>query len=80
MINSMINEGRQANDMVEGGQVDMPVMSGPLSDKTQREQMQILQNMSLKKKAAEAEEARKQEIHELKLAQMYEKHKSSITT
>jgi len=80
MINSMINEGRQANDMVEGGQIDMTVMSGPLSGKAQREQMQVLQKMSLINKAAKAEEARKQEIHELKLAQMYEKHKSSITT
>ena len=68
MINSMINEGRQANDMVEGGQIDMTVMSGPLSGKAQREQMQVLQNMSLKKKAAEADEARKQEMHKQKYA------------
>ena len=68
MINSMINEGRQANDMVEGGQVDMTVMSGPLSGKAQREQMQVLQNMSLKKKAAEADEARKQKAFEQKYA------------
>jgi hypothetical protein len=68
MINSMINEGRQANDMVEGGQIDMTVMSGPLSGKAQREQMQVLQNMSLKKKAAEADEARKQKAFEQKYA------------
>ena len=68
MINSMINEGRQANDMVEGGQIDMTVMSGPLSGKAQREQMQVLQDMSLKKKAFEAEEARKQKAFEQKYA------------
>jgi len=36
--------------------------------------------MSLKKKAWKQKQAMNQEIHELKLAQMYEKHKSSITT
>ena len=68
VINSMINEGRKANDMVEGGQIDMTVMSGPLSGKAQREQMQVLQDMSLKKKAFEAEEARKQKAFEQKYA------------
>jgi hypothetical protein len=89
-INRMLNETRSANLLAEGKDPNnfeklpegnqMASMSGPLSDKTQREQMQVLQKMSLINKAAEAEEARKQEIHELKLAQMYEKHKSSITT
>jgi hypothetical protein len=89
-INRMLNETKSANLFAEGKDPNnfeklpegnqMASMSGPLSDKTQREQMQVLQKMSLINKAAEAEEARKQEIHELKLAQMYEKHKSSITT
>jgi len=62
-------------------------MMGPLSGKSQREErksqmeeMKNLQEMSLKKKAWESKQAMNQEIHELKLAQMYEKHKSSITT
>jgi len=62
-------------------------MMGPLSGKSQREErksqmeeMKNLQEMSLKKKAWKQKQAMNQEIHELKLAQMYEKHKSSITT
>jgi hypothetical protein len=91
-INAMVAEGRQANAVANstaflnnGTQevsetMPQEPMMGPLSDKSQREQMKVLQDMSLKKKAWEAEEARKQEIHELKLAQMYEKSRSSITT
>jgi len=89
-INRMLNETKSANLFAEGKDPNnfeklpegnqMASMSGPLSDKTQREQMLSLQKMSLINKAAEAEEARKQEIHELKLAQMYEKYRSSITT
>jgi hypothetical protein len=91
-INAMVAEGRQANAVANstaflnnGTQevsetMPQEPMMGPLSDKSQREQMKVLQGMSLKKKAWEAEEARKQEIHELKLAQMYEKSRSSITT
>jgi hypothetical protein len=91
-INAMVAEGRQANAVAnstaflnDGTQevseaMPQEPMMGPLSDKSQREQMKVLQGMSLKKKAWEAEEARKQEIHELKLAQMYEKSRSSITT
>jgi len=62
-------------------------MLGPMSDKSQREErksqmeeMKNLQEMSLKKKAWESKQAMNQEIHELKLAQMYEKSRSSITT
>ena len=91
-INAMVAEGRQANAVAnstaflnDGTQevseaMPQEPMMGPLSDKSQREQMKVLQGMSLKKKAWEAEEARKKEIHELKLAQMYEKSRSSITT
>ena len=70
MINSMVNEGRAANDMAEGmPQVDMAVMAGPLSGKAKREQMKLLQDMSFKKKAFEAEEKRKQQAFEQKMSQ-----------
>ena len=77
-INRMLNETRSANLFAEGKDPNnfeklpegnqMASMSGPLSGKAQREQMQVLQNMSLKKKAAEADEARKQEMHKQKYA------------
>jgi len=70
MINSMVNEGRAANDMAEGmPQVDMSVMAGPLSGKAKREQMKLLQDMSFKKKAFEAEEQRKQQAFDQKMSQ-----------
>jgi len=71
MINSMINEGRAANDMAEGmpAEVDMTVMAGPLSGKVKREQMKLLQDMSFKKKAFEAEEQRKQQAFDQKMSQ-----------
>jgi len=70
MINSMVNEGRAANDMAEGmPQVDMTVMAGPLSGKAKREQMKLLQDMSFKKKAFEAEEQRKQQAFDQKMSQ-----------
>jgi len=70
MINSMVNEGRAANDMADGmPQVDMSVMAGPLSGKAKREQMKLLQDMSFKKKAFEAEEQRKQQAFDQKMSQ-----------
>ncbi|MDC6464984.1 hypothetical protein PQZ39_00980 [bacterium] len=70
MINSMVNEGRAANDMAESmPQVDMAVMAGPLSGKAKREQMKLLQDMSFKKKAFEAEEQRKQQAFDQKMSQ-----------
>ncbi len=70
-INAMINEGRAANDMADGMPVgvDMTVMAGPLSGKAKREQMKLLQDMSFKKKAFEAEEKRKQQAFEQKMSQ-----------
>jgi len=73
MIDSMVNEGRAANQMAEGApmqpEVDMTVMSGPLSGKAKREQMKLLQEMSLKKKSWEAEEQRKQMAFDQKMSQ-----------
>jgi len=70
-INAMINEGRAANDMADGMpvEVDMTVMAGPLSGKAKREQMKLLQDMSFKKKAFEAEEQRKQQAFDQKMSQ-----------
>jgi len=56
--------------MAEGmPQVDMSVMAGPLSGKAKREQMKLLQDMSFKKKAFEAEEQRKQQAFDQKMSQ-----------
>jgi hypothetical protein len=70
-INAMINEGRAANDIADGMpvEVDMTVMAGPLSGKAKREQIKLLQDMSFKKKAFEAEEQRKQQAFEQKMSQ-----------
>jgi len=69
-INAMINEGRAANDMAEGmPEVDMTIMAGPLSGKAKWEQMKLLQDMSFKKKAFEAEEQRKQQAFDQKMSQ-----------
>lgn len=67
-INAMVAEGRQANAVANNLTKEMPQepMMGPLSGKTQREEMKLLQDMSLKKKAWEAEEARKQKAFEQK--------------
>jgi hypothetical protein len=74
MIDSMINEGRSANAMVTGEPMPQPdtstpAMAGPLSGKSQREQMKLMQDMSFKKKAFEAEEMRKQMAFEQKMSQ-----------
>jgi len=69
-INAMINEGRAANDMADGMTgMDMPAMAGPLSGKAERERMKLIQDMSLKKKAFEAEEQRKQIAFNQKMSQ-----------
>jgi len=67
-INAMVAEGRQANAVANNLTEEMPQkpMMGPLSGKSQREEMKLLQDMSLKKKAWEAEEARKQKAFEQK--------------
>jgi hypothetical protein len=79
-INAMIAEGSQANSVANstaflnnGTQkvseaMPQEPMMGPLSGKSQREEMKVLQDMSLKKKAWEAEEARKQKAFEQKYA------------
>ena len=79
-INAMVAEGRQANAVAnstaflnDGTQevseaMPQEPMMGPLSGKSQREKMKVLQDMSLKKKAWEAEEARKQKAFEQKYA------------
>ena len=69
-INAMIDEGQAANAMATGEPIpqDETTMAGPLSAKAQREEMKTLQDMSLKKRAWEAEEARKQKAFEQKLA------------
>jgi hypothetical protein len=79
-INAMVAEGRQANAVAnstaflnDGTQevseaMPQEPMMGPLSGKSQREEMKVLQDMSLKKKAWEAEEARKQKAFEQKYA------------
>jgi hypothetical protein len=79
-INAMVAEGRQANAVAnstaflnDGTQevseaMPQEPMMGPLSGKSKREEMKVLQDMSLKKKAWEAEEARKQKAFEQKYA------------
>jgi len=79
-INAMVAEGRQANSVAnstaflnDGTQevseaMPQEPMMGPLSGKSKREEMKVLQDMSLKKKAWEAEEARKQKAIEHKYA------------
>jgi hypothetical protein len=72
MINSMINEGRNANAVANGqpqAAMPSPQMAGPLSGKAQREQMKLMQDMSFKKKAFESEEMRKQMAFEQKMSQ-----------
>ena len=93
MIDSMIQEGRGANAMAEGQapmatQAPMapmapqptPPMSGPLSGAAQRAQMESLQTMAMKKKAFEADEARKQQSFEQKLALDKQKALMSMQT
>ena len=75
MIDSMVSEGREANSMAQGGPLQQPpgatpdMAAGPLSGKTKREQMKLLQDLSLKKKTWEADEQRKQEAFDQKMSQ-----------
>jgi hypothetical protein len=84
IIDSMIQEGRGANAIAEGqapmaAQAALP-MSGPLSGPAQRAQVESLQAMSMKKKAFEAEEMRKQQAFEQKLALDKQKALMSMQT
>ena len=96
MIDSMIEEGRGANAIAEGqapmatqapmaAQAPMPAeatlpMAGPLSGPAQRAQVEALQDMAMKKKAFEAEEMRKQQAFEQKLALDKQKALMSMQT
>jgi len=87
MIDSMIQEGRSANAMAEGQAPQAPMappptppMAGPLSGSSQRAQVESLQGMAMKKKAFEAEEARKQQSFEQKLALDKQKALMSMQT
>ena len=62
----MMNDGKPAPSPMES-QGSMPGQ-GPLSGKTKREQMKLMQDMSLKKKSWMADEKRKQEAHDQKMA------------
>ena len=70
MIDGMIDQGRQMN---QGVPAESPVQSetmavaGPLSGKGKREEMKLLQEMSLKKKSWMMDEQRKQEAHQQKM-------------
>jgi len=61
--------------MAQGGPLQQPpgatpdMAAGPLSGKTKREQMKLLQDLSLKKKTWEADEQRKQEAFDQKMSQ-----------
>jgi hypothetical protein len=87
MIDSMIQEGRGANAMAEGQTPQAPMaaqaplpMAGPLSGPAQRAQVESLQVMAMKKKAFEAEEMRKQQAFEQKLALDKQKALMSMQT
>ena len=74
-IQGMIQQGRDMQDgkMPMQGQPEMSMevmdVSGPLSGKTKREQLKLMQDMSLKKKSWMAEEKRKDEKHNLAMKQ-----------
>jgi hypothetical protein len=87
MIDSMIEEGREANAIAKGQAPQAPVaaqapppMAGPLSGPAQRAQVESLQDMAMKKKAFEAEEMRKQQAFEQKLALDKQKALMSMQT
>ena len=74
MIDSMIAQGRSMNDGMPSSSPmetdsEMMMVAGPLSGKTKREEMKLMQDMSLKKKSWMAEEKRKQELHDQKVKQ-----------
>ena len=64
MIQGMVEQGRAMND---GMDAPSPMQNGPLSGKTKREELKLMQDMSLKKKSWMADEKRKQEAHEQKM-------------
>ena len=70
-IQGMVQQGRSMQDggmsPMPGG-VEMMAVGGPLSGKGKREEMKVLQDMSLKKKSWMADEKRKQESHEQKMS------------
>ena len=71
-IQGMISQGRQMNDGMAAEspmESEQMMVAGPISGKTQREQMKLMQDMSLKKKSWMMDEKRKQEAHELKMKQ-----------
>ena len=73
MINNMIQQGRAEQDAAQ------PMsMQGPLSGKAKREEMKVLQDMSLKKKSWLAEEERKQDAHNQKMEMAWMKTKQSM--
>ena len=71
MIQGMVEQGRAMNDGMLAAsplqQGEMMAVAGPLSGKGQREEMKLLQDMSLKKKSWMMAEQRKQEEHEQKM-------------
>ena len=68
MINGMIEQGRAMNQgMPAEAPAEAMIVAGPLSGKTKREEMKLLQDMSLKKKSWTMDEKRKQEAHEQKM-------------
>ena len=74
-IDAMINQGRQMNDGTAAPspmEMGAPAV-GPLSGKTKREEMKLMQDMSLKKKSWMADEERKNELHRQKLEDMKKK-------
>ena len=74
MIAAMIDEGRAEQD----GMGEMTVMSAPLSKKTEREEMKLLQEMSLKKKSWMMDEQRKQDAHDQKMKMSWMKAAQSM--
>ena len=73
MINGMINQGRQMNQgmpMESPVESEAMVVAGPLSGKGKREQLKLMQDMSLKKKSWMMDEERKNELHQQKLKDM----------
>ena len=80
-IEGMVDQGRAMNDGMrapspmgpQGLAASEPseamIIAGPLSGKTQREEMKLKQDMSLKEKAFTAEEKRKNEKHNLAMKQ-----------
>ena len=78
-IKGMIEQGRSMNQGMPAKapmEAEAMMVSGPLSGKTKREEMKLMQDMSLKKKSWKMEEERKNELHMQKLKDM--KMKSAL--